>query len=187
MSVSTILTAILFGFGLAMDACAVAVANGLNNRFLSTKKIVFIAVIFALFQAGMPATSYFCGKIIEPYLAPYIPNLSLAILAGVGLNMIFESTNHEIKDTKKLSFALILVQAVATSIDALSVGFSIVGYSLFDALVTFLFIAVITFFMSFFGAILGKKSGKHLGNNAQVVGGIILISIGVELFITSII
>jgi putative Mn2+ efflux pump MntP len=182
-------TAILLGVGLAMDAFTVSLANGLNEPNAKLNKTIFISATFSLFQALMPMIGWFLvTTVVEHFKAfeVYIPYIALALLTFIGGKMIYESKHHtENSSQKQLGVGAILVQGIATSIDALSTGFTISTYNLPMALITALIIAVITFIMCFVGVNLGKKFGTVFAGKASVLGGLVLIFIGLEIFITS--
>ena len=181
----------LLGVGLAMDAFSVSLANGLNEPEMRGKKICIIAGIFAFFQALMPMLGWICVHTVVQYLRTFekfIPWIALILLLFIGGKMLMEGIRHEAGNGEKVSVGLtaLLIQGVATSIDALSVGFTIAGYGLEMAVVCSLIIAVVTFFICTAGLIIGKKFGTGFSNKASLFGGIILIAIGLEIFITGI-
>ena len=180
---------IFLGLGLSMDACAVSMANGLNGEKLKTQKILFISLMFGLFQGLMPFIGYVIGAQFISYISFVIPWLALLILGFLGGKMIYDSTrcNCEETEQKVLTLKVIFIQTIATSIDALSVGLTIVTYTLLQAVVGCLLISVVTFIICIFAHYVGKKFGCVLGDKATLLGGIILILIGLEIFITGII
>lgn len=184
------LISILLGVGLAMDACAVSMANGLKEPKMFIKKILFIAFLFGLFQAMMPLIGFFIGHAFLSIIEKFIPWIALILLCFLGGNMIFGAIRKKEDEEEKhdyLTFKVLLVQAFATSIDALSVGFTIADYSISEALITALIIAIVTFGLSTAGVFVGKKFGTKLGKKAEILGGIILIGIGLEIFISGLI
>lgn len=190
MWLELILNSLLLGVGLAMDACAVSMANGLNEPHMKVRKIAGIAFLFGFFQALMPIIGWVCVHFVAQQfevVTKAIPYVALALLAFIGGKMIFEATckkkEEEEKPAKQLTFWVLIVQALATSIDALSVGFTIAEYDVTKALVSAAIIAVVTFFICFGAVFLGKKFGTTLGNKAEIVGGVILICIGIEIFV----
>ena len=180
---------ILLGIGLAMDACAVSMANGLNDPKMKINKIILIAFMFGLFQALMPLIGYFVGHALIQYIDPFIPWIALFLLGFIGGKMLIEGIKHKDEEnvTKNLTFIALFIQAIATSIDALSVGLTIAEYTISEALICATIIAVETFIISFAAVHIGKKFGTKLGNKAEILGGIILIGIGLEIFITGLI
>ncbi len=182
---------ILLGIGLAMDAFSVSLANGLNEPAMKKSKALGIAGLFALFQGLMPLLGWVCVHTIVQYFSWFeklIPWIALILLCYIGGKMLYDSIKNkaeEESEAKKLGLVALLVQGVATSIDALSVGFTIADYSFFYALLAVLIIAVVTFFVCFAGILIGKKFGTKLAGKAGILGGVILIFIGLEIFISS--
>lgn len=187
---------ILLGVALAMDACAVSMANGLNEPKMARWKHVLIAAVFGVFQALMPLIGYFVGHAFIEYIEKFIPWIALILLGFLGGKAIVSSvkeikeskleTNEEKEPTlKTLTIKLLLVQAIATSIDALSVGLTISDYSIVEAIVCALIIALVTIIICLVAVQIGKKFGDALGSKAEILGGIILIVIGLEIFISS--
>lgn len=186
-----ILNSILLGFGLAMDAFSVSLANGLSDKDMKKSKMFLISGTFAFFQALMPMIGWVCVHFLVSTFSAFekfIPWIALALLVIIGTKMIIDSVkNKSSAEAPKVGFAALLVQGFATSIDALSVGFTISDYNLVMALLTALIIAIVTFILCFLGIIIGKKFGTKLSNKSTIFGGIILILIGLEIFITGII
>ena len=178
---------VLLGSGLAMDAFSVSVANGLSEPDMRFGKIGRIAGVFAFFQALMPMTGWFCVHTILCYFQifeRFIPWIALILLSFIGGKMLMESIrNRETGEGAAIGFSGLLVQGVATSIDALSVGFTITGYNAWMAFWCSLLIAVTTFCICFSGVLIGKKVGTRYSRKASMLGGIILIAIGIEIFI----
>ena len=184
-----ILNSILFGIGLAMDAFSVSIANGLHEPDMSLSRSMVIAGTFALFQTVMPLLGWFCvHSIAEAFQAfqPFIPWIALALLVYIGVKMILEGLRGPGEESSLKGGAL-FVQGIATSIDALSVGFTIAEYDFVFALVESLIIGIVTFGICLAGVRLGGKLGTKLAGKAPIIGGIILILIGIEIFVTGII
>lgn len=189
-----VVNSILFGVGLAMDAFSVSVANGLNEPNMPARRVLLVAGTFALFQTAMPLAGWLCvHSIAEAFQAfqPFIPWIALALLLFIGIKMIREGlqeeTEREEEEEKKLlRGGALLVQGIATSIDALSVGFTIAKYDLLSALLEAVIIGAVTFGICVLGVKLGKRLGLKLAGKASVFGGIILILIGLEIFITGV-
>lgn len=182
----------LLGVGLAMDAFSVSLANGLNENCMSGKKMCGIAGVYAFFQALMPMIGWICvHTIMEHFLnfEKFIPWIALILLCYIGIKMLIEGFNSKEEtgcNKEKLSFGILLIQGIATSIDALSVGFTIAEYNVFMAMVCAFVIAFVTFFICMVGLVIGKKAGTKLSNKATIFGGIILIFIGLEIFVTGV-
>ena len=185
------LNSTLLGVGLAMDAFSVSLANGLNEPGMRKSKLCGIAGVFAFFQALMPMLGWICVHTILRYFKAFekfIPWIALILLAFIGGKMLYEGIKNKGDEEKpQVGIGALLVQGVATSIDALSVGFTIAEYGLLMAIVCALIIAVVTFFICVAGLVIGKKVGMKFAGKASIFGGIILILIGIEIFITVII
>ena len=190
-SVLFFFNSVLLGVGLAMDAFSVSMANGLNEPAMRRKKMCGVAGVFAFFQALMPMIGWMCVHTIVQYFKAFekfIPWIALILLAYIGGKMLLEGIRNkeEEEEEHKVGLTALLVQGVATSIDALSVGFTIAEYGFVMALVSALIIAAVTFVICMAGLIIGKKFGTKLSNKATILGGVILIIIGLEIFITGV-
>ena len=182
---------VLLGVGLAMDEFSVSLANGLNEPSMKKKKMCGIAGVFAVFQALMPLIGWICVHTVVQYFESFekfIPWIALILLVFIGGKMLIEGIRNKDNGEEKpeVGFAALLVQGVATSIDALSVGFTIADYGLVMALVCATIIAAVTFAICIGGLVIGKKFGTKLSNKAAILGGSILIVIGLEIFITGV-
>ena len=183
------LESILLGAGLAMDAFSVSLANGLNEACMKTRKMCGVAGVFAFFQGLMPMIGWVCIHTIVEYFKWFenlIPWIALVLLCFIGGKMLYEGIKNKSDEVvcKKLTVGALLVQGIATSIDALSVGFTIAEYEWHAALTSSVIIMLITFMICMFGIFIGKKAGTKLAGKAGIIGGIILIVIGLEIFIT---
>ena len=184
-----ILNSIFLGFGLALDAFSVSVADAMANPGMKKRRKFSIALTFAVFQTMMPLIGWICVKTIADKFTIFqkaVPYIALILLAYIGIKMIIESRKdgeEENEGVAALTFATLIIQGVATSIDALSVGFAIADYSSLEALVSTLIIGITTFIICIFGLELGKKVGKAFSDKATLFGGCILIIIGLEIFI----
>ena len=187
-----LLNSVLLGVGLAMDAFSVSLANGLNAPKLSRGMKAAIPLTFAGFQFLMPMIGWFCvHSIAEAFTAfqIFIPWIALALLLFIGGKMLIEgikSRNAENKDDAALKPHALLIQGIATSLDALSVGFTIEGYRFGRALSASLIIAAVTYVICFFGLKIGQRFGTRLSWKASILGGVILIGIGIEIFVTGV-
>ena len=186
-----IITAVLLGVGLAMDAFSVSLANGLNEPCMKLRKLCFIAGIFALFQALMPLAGWvLVHSFVQHFKSfeKFIPWIALILLSFIGGKMLFEGVTNKDEDvcTPGVGFGALIIQGVATSIDALSVGFTISDYNFAQALISALIIAAVTYIICTIGLVIGKKAGTKLAGKAGILGGVILILIGIEIFATGI-
>ena len=181
---------VLLGVGLAMDAFSVSMANGLNEPDMKRSRMAAMAGVFGSFQFLMPMIGWLCVHTIVQYFNAFekcIPWIALILLLYIGGKMLIEGIrgNEDDEQTGVGAFAL-FIQGVATSIDALSVGFTIADYDLIMALVCSIIIAIVTFFICITGVKIGKTFGTRLASKSQLLGGVILIAIGMEIFIKGI-
>ena len=178
----------LLGLGLAMDAFSVSLANGLNEPKMKRTRMAYIAMIYAVFQAVMPLTGWVCVHSVVCYFKSFekfIPWTALILLLFIGGKMLIEGIkgDDEKSETKNLSLFVLLLQGIATSIDALSVGFTIAEYGFIMALLCAIIIATVTFVTCYVGLGIGKKFGTKFAGKATILGGLILIFIGIEIFV----
>lgn len=192
-----ILTAIGLGAGLAMDACAVSMSNGLAEPKMKLGKIFTIAGFFGVFQIIMPIFGYLAVTVLSATLGEnftrifgyLVPWIALTLLLILGIKMIVEgikegkdSNKENEESVKKLTIGGLFVQAIATSIDALSVGVIYGNVVPLEAYTAFLIIGIVTFGISVAAVFIGKKFGTIFSNKATIAGGIILCAIGLEIF-----
>ena len=190
------LNSILFGIGLAMDAFSVSLVRGLLEPRMSGKRMALIAGTFALFQTGMPLLGWlFVHLLVERFsvLDRITPWAALALLLYIGIQMIVEAVKKNRKSAEKggdapeeaseFGLSKLLVMGVATSIDALSVGVTIDELPWQMALTESVIIGVVTFAICLAGIRLGAVFGTRLKKYAGIIGGVILIGIGLEIFI----
>ncbi|MBR2674138.1 MAG: manganese efflux pump [Mogibacterium sp.] len=190
----------LLGAALAMDAFSVSIANGMANKCMTAAGVLTIAGAFAVFQFAMPMIGWFLVHTAVGYLEwfeKFVPWIALVLLSLIGGRMIKggiderrrrnEAGGSDIKCSHahhgELGFAVLMVQGVATSIDALSVGFTTVGYGAAEAFLSAIIIGVTTFCLCTVGCLIGKKAGDVLSWQAGIFGGLIIIAIGVKIFI----
>lgn len=183
------INSILLGVGLAMDAFSVSLANGLNEPNMKRNRMSLIAGTFAVFQAAMPLIGWFCVHTIAQKFSSFekfIPWIALILLLYIGIKMIMEGVKNEDDgemSTDKLTLSALMVQGIATSIDALSVGFTIADYAFLMAFICAFIIAAVTFVICITGLKIGKKVGTKLAGKANILGGVILVFIGIEIFV----
>lgn len=179
---------LLIGIGLSMDAFAVSVTNGMCRKNVNAGWAIVIALCFGLFQGLMPAAGYMLGSTFAGYVESFDHIIALILLGFIGGKMLIDGVEKKEESSGSgcfLHIGELLVQGVATSIDALAVGvsFAAVMHSSSDMLASVAIIAASTFIISLAGVAIGKKSGDFLNNKAQIVGGLILIGIGVKIFV----
>ena len=181
---------ITFGLGLAMDAFSVSLANGMNEKRMGIGRMCKIAGIFAFFQGLMPLLGWVAVHTVLEYFngfAKFIPYIALVLLSYIGGKMIYEGLKKDCDcEDCTVGFWGLIVQGIATSIDALTVGLDIGSYNFVEAFVCAVVIAIVTFIICMFGVWAGKKFGNMLSNKATVFGGVILVCIGIYIFIKGI-
>ncbi len=186
-----VVNSILLGVGLAMDAFSVSLANGLNDPKMNNRKATRIAGVFGGFQALMPMIGWICVHTLVEYFhafEPFIPWIALLLLLYIGGKMLIEGIRNQESEENDgaVGFHELMLQGVATSIDALSVGFTIAEYNTLMALAASLIIAAVTFVICLAGVKIGRKFGTKLSNKAQILGGVILIAIGIEIWVSGV-
>ena len=194
MSIAFVLESALLGVGLAMDAFSVSLANGLREPGMGAGRMGRIAGVYALFQYLMPLLGWVCvHTVVELFssLERLIPWCALLLLGWIGGKMLLEglrerSGAEEGKSDHRLTGRDLVLQGVATSIDALSVGFTIEQYQLAAANLAALIIGGVTFVICMAGLAVGKKAGTWLSRYASILGGVILIAIGFKIFLEGI-
>lgn len=195
MDIAFFVNSVLLGIGLAMDAFSVSVANGLEDPHMRRRKILAIAGTFGGFQFLMPMIGWVCVHTVVEYFSAFqllIPWIALVLLGYIGGKMVVEGLrgdtpgDEDEKEDEHLTGRMLLLQGIATSIDALSVGFAIADYQLSWALTSATIIMLETFAISVAGVHLGRVFGNKLADKATVLGGLILIGIGVEIFVSNV-
>lgn len=186
-----VLSSVLLGVGLAMDAFSVSLANGLREPKMGKSRMCTIAGVFGGFQALMPLVGWLCvHTIAQTFVAvqPLIPWIALFLLCYIGGKMLLEGLRSGGGEEAPAAVGLggLLLQGVATSIDALSVGFTIADYTFSTALTAALIIAAVTFLICLMGLVLGKRFGTRFDRAASLLGGVILIAIGLRTFIVGV-
>lgn len=193
-----ILEIVLIGASLAMDAFAVSITDGMCYNDLSKGKAVTIPVTFGIFQAAMPLIGYFLASLFHSYIDAFDHWVAFILLLIIGGKMVFDgikglrAVDSEVK-VKKFSYPEVLLQGVATSIDALAVGITFNSMAGITSTNVFGFVAIIgvvTFVISLVGVILGVKIGKLFKNKtsaAEIIGGLVLVGIGVKILVEGLI
>lgn len=183
------INAIGFGIGLAMDAFSVSLANGLNEPDMKPGRSCTIAGVFAGFQIAMPLIGWFCihtiANVFNSFLK-FVPWIALILLLYIGGKMLIEGIkgdSEQDESSSKVGISQLIVQGIATSIDALSTGFAMAEFDATAAIVESFIIGIVTFAICIGGLKLGKKFGTKLAGKASILGGVILILIGLEIFI----
>ena len=196
--VQLIINSVLLGVGLAMDAFSVSIANGIIEPGMRKGRMLKIAGVYAVFQMLMPMLGWLLVTTLEEIFKSFsvlIPWIALILLLFIGGKMVIEGIlerkKGDSKESKesapaKLTFGALILQGIATSIDALSVGFTISEYSVLRAFASSFIIGVVTLVICLIGLIFGKKIGEKISSIATIIGGCILIFIGIEIFVKGI-
>ncbi len=176
---------LLIGIGLSMDAFAVCATNGIVYKNSNKKWGLMMALCFGIFQAAMPTIGYFLGSAFAQYIKAFDHIIALILLGFIGGKMIFDSVKGDEENERglKLTVPILLLQGVATSIDALAVGISFAALENVNIVLSVTIIGITTFMLSLIAVVAGKKFGSLLNNKAQLIGGLILVGIGVKIFI----
>ena len=205
-----IFNSVMLGFGLAMDAFSVSLANGFADHNMDKKRRIQIAFVYAAFQFAMPVIGWFLVHNAATFFIgfqKFIPWIALILLAIIGGKMLVEGVLDRIAERKcegdhncgacdrkecrkygidpdagAISNKVLMVQGIATSIDALSVGFTIEKYGAPQVLLSATIIGAVTYVVCYIGLKLGIKFGTKLASFAKIIGGLILIGIGIEIF-----
>lgn len=179
-----ILTIILLALGLSFDSFAVSVCSGLNLPHIRFFQAAKIAISLALFQAFMPLIGWMVGNSMKSLIEPVDHWIAFGLMTLIGGKMIIESfVSSEAREIKNpLHLKVILMLSLATSIDALAVGFSFATF-LDKILLAVIIIGLVTFIASMLGILLGKKTGPKISRYAEIIGGLILIFIGSKILI----
>jgi putative Mn2+ efflux pump MntP len=186
---SFIFANILLGVALAMDSFSISVANGLNEPSMKWYRITNISCVFAIFHGSMPLIGWTLVVIAEDSLDIFnlmAPWIALVLLVYIGGNMIKDGISDDRPEAITLGFVSLLIQGFSLSIDALSVGFVMFDYDLIEAIACSIMIGLVTWIFCITGLVAGKKLGSRLSKHATIFGGMILIIIGLEIFISGI-
>lgn len=183
-------TSMLLGVGLAMDAFSISVAGGLQQPRIRPGQMAGRSGVFAFFQFAMPMVGWICVHTVVQRFAAFqkwIPWIALALLGYIGGKMLLEGIGHrgdqDPEEAPGVGLVTLLLQGVATSIDALSVGFTIADYTPLMAFVCSVIIALVTFVICVAGFVIGKTVGNRFSGKAEILGGAILIFIGLKIFL----
>ena len=170
--------------GLAMDAFAVSLTSGLTMRKLKVRYALRIALFFGVFQALMPIIGYLAGLSIRTMIESFDHWVAFGLLAFVGGKMLFEAIfmKEEDREINPDDFGLLLMLAIATSIDALAVGLSLSLLKI-EILMPAVLIGVVTFALSFMGVYLGRRIGHLFEQKIEILGGLVLIGIGIKILL----
>ncbi len=182
------LDGVLLGFGLAMDAFSVSLVNGLREPGMPGRRRIKIAGVFGFFQTLMPLIGWICVRtIMEIFqnLQKFIPWIAFGLLLFIGGKMVLEGVlKKEEKEAEQIGNGGLILQGVATSIDALSVGFTMTDLDFWPSMAESLIIGAVTLGICLAGILIGRKAGTRISDKATVIGGLILIGIGIKIVIS---
>jgi len=172
---------LLLAVALSMDAFAVSIGLGSKQKSSPTALALLAAAYFGLFQGLMPLIGYLGGQGILGWVETFAPWIAFLLLAFIGGKMIYESFAENIEeDIAQITHRVMLILAIATSIDAMAAGFALTLLEV-SALVACLIIGLVTFVLSSIGVYIGKRSGTWLESKAELLGGVVLILIGIKI------
>ncbi len=181
---------ILVSLSMAADAMTVNATNGISEKNINIKKLLFAALVFGIMQFLMPVIGYFIGFNFRKQLELYIPWIAFSLLLLLGIKSIIsfirdllKSKEEGVKEIKKVTIPTILVEGIATSIDALCIGFVYLNLPLSQAMLTFGIIGITTFVLSFITGLTGKLIGDKLEKYASLISGIIFIAVGLKILL----
>ena len=174
---------LLLAIALSMDAFAVSIGLGSKHKISRASLALMSGIYFGLFQALMPLIGYLGGKGVLGWVEEYASLISFLLLALIGGKMIFESFDEGIEeDITNITHKVMLMLAIATSIDALAAGFVLTLIDINPFIACFI-IGITTFAFSYMGVFIGAKSGAWLESKAELFGGVVLILIGLKILI----
>jgi putative Mn2+ efflux pump MntP len=177
-------TIVAIALGLSFDSFAVSLSYGVVRNSILFRHAIKVASVFAVFQGGLTVAGYFLGSVFLDSLKAIDHWIALFLLAFLGIKMIVEGLkkSNENREKSYEGAAVLLTLAIGTSIDAFAVGIS---FSLLDVMIwkTGILIGTVTFIASMTAIRIGKSAGKRLGNNVEIIGGIILLAIGIKIFL----
>ena len=182
----TVFEILLIGLGLSMDAAAVSMTNAMAYRNVDIKKFITMPLVFGVFQALMPLFGFFVGGIFSKFICQYSNIVIFFILGFIGAKMVRDGFLHredEKSIEKSLTYGVLFVQAIATSIDAFAVG---VGFAMgkIDIYGAVSIIGISTFLVGLLAVYTGRKFGDLLGSKAEIMGGFMLIVIAIKAIVS---
>ena len=187
-----ILTMILTSVSMSVDAMTVNATNGLEEKTINQGKMVFLSFLFGLFQFGMPVLGYFVGQTFEQYVSAYIPWIGFGLLMLLGLKSLVDWIKETVERKKggseeprekEIGVGKMLVEAIATSIDALCIGFAYMWLPIGEAMLFFGVIGITTFILSYLSILLAKWLAKWLQNWAGLLAAAVFMGIAIKILL----
>ncbi len=184
------LNVFITSLSMSMDASTVGAVDGVKESGMKIKKKILIAFLFGFLQFLMPLIGYFIGYSFKEYVVSYIPYIAFSLLFLLALKSFIDflkSRNNEEITKEKISFKEIIIQGIATSIDAFSIGFVFLNYGIKDAMITFVIIGIVTFILSFITINLGNLIASKLEKYSGLISALIFLAVGIKILIEGII
>lgn len=177
----TITEILLIGVALSMDAFAVSAVTGMSIKNITIKEILLLACAFGGFQGLMPLTGFFTGNLFSVFMNTWAAYIACFLLVLVGGKMIWDTFKEEEDALTSITLKLVLIQAIATSIDALAVGVGMAAAGNVNIWQAAGLIAATTFCLTILAVKIGQVLGAALAEKAGLLGGVILIVIGIKM------
>ena len=187
-----ILTMILTSVSMSIDAMTINATNGLEEKTINQGKMVFLSFLFGLFQFGMPVLGYFVGQTFEQYVSAYIPWIGFGLLMLLGIKSLVDWIKETVERKKggseeprekEISVGRMFVEAIATSIDALCIGFAYMWLPIGEAMLFFGVIGITTFILSYLSILLAKWLAKWLQNWAGLLAAAVFMGIAIKILL----
>ena len=187
-----ILTMILTSVSMSVDAMTVNATNGLEEKTIKQRKMVLLSFLFGLFQFGMPVLGYFIGQTFEQYVSAYIPWIGFGLLMLLGIKSLVDWIKETVEQKKggseeprkkEIGVGKMLVEAIATSIDALCIGFAYMWLPIGEAMLFFGVIGITTFILSYLSILLAKWLAKWLQNWAGLLAAAVFMGIAIKILL----
>lgn len=189
--------AFTLGVSMAADSMCASASDGIKDNRMGKLKSVLIPFSFGFFQFIMPVIGYFLGYSIKDYVVDYIPWIAFGVLLFLSLKSFYDGVEEHLERKKfknednvvihkHINYVEVFIQDIATSIDALTIGFINVNQTIYDAMITFVIIGVVTFILSFISLLLGKKIGDKIERFAPLISGLIFLCLAIKFLIEAI-
>lgn len=183
------LNVFITSLSMSMDASTVGAVDGVKEVGMKIKKKILIAFLFGFLQFLMPLIGYFIGYSFKEYIVSYIPYIAFSLLFLLALKSFIDflkSRNNNEIVKERISFKEIIIQGIATSIDAFSIGFVFLNYGIKDAMITFVIIGIVTFILSFITINLGNLIASKLEKYSGLISVLIFLAVGIKILIEGI-
>ncbi len=173
----------LLAFALSMDAFAVSIGIGVKSQEFNRYLAIKVALFFGIFQGVMPLFGYLASIGLGSFIESIDHWVAFILLTLIGGKMLYESFGEKTEDEIAIvTNKVLLLLAIATSIDAMAAGFTL-NLLILNPFISMVIIGIITFIFSFIGVLIGTKGGDYLEDKAEKIGGVVLIGIGIKILI----